>query len=380
MERKRIKIVASVLVLAGLVTFSVMSYAGNLEPSSPPGPTMKTLDEVEPRVPIHASDLPLTITEPNSYYLVEDIQFADTSNHAITIECDDVTIDLMGYTLKGPDSGVRSGIYMNGCSNVEIRNGTVRDFYYGIHEDSDTGTQHRIINIRAISNLLFGILLSSHGNLVKDCTATENVASGIQAGHASTVTGNTAYDNGGDGIHAHPGSTICYNTARKNNATGIYTTTGSTIIGNTARENNGDGIKTFYGSTITANTACNNSGNGIYAAEGCTVTANTAHDNTGDGIQVHSRCRVTNNTCDHNGDGGDAAGIHLIDVGCCNYIEKNSLTYNDRGIDVDSTANYIVRNCAMGNVGGNYAIVGGNKVGSISSDPTTAGPWDNFSL
>ncbi|MHC4666289.1 MAG: hypothetical protein ACYS9T_10095 [Planctomycetota bacterium] len=68
-KQKERKAVLSILALAGLVAFSVMGYAGSLEPPAAPGPTMKTLDEVEPRIPIHASDLPLTITEPSSYYL-----------------------------------------------------------------------------------------------------------------------------------------------------------------------------------------------------------------------------------------------------------------------------------------------------------------------
>ena len=65
-KRKSAQVVVSLLALAGLLLFSTFAIAGSLEPSGPPGPTMKTLNEVEPRVPIHASDLPLTITEPNS--------------------------------------------------------------------------------------------------------------------------------------------------------------------------------------------------------------------------------------------------------------------------------------------------------------------------
>jgi hypothetical protein len=167
--------------LAGLLALSVVTHAGSLQPSAPPGPTMKTLDEVEPRVPIRASDLPLTITEPNSYYLVEDVDFVSTAT-AITIECNDVTIDLMGYTLKGPDSGTGSGIYMDGHSNVEIRNGTVRDFYRGIYEQgsaASSGEQHRVINVRVMSNEYGGMLLMGYGHLVKDCTAQENGYYGI---------------------------------------------------------------------------------------------------------------------------------------------------------------------------------------------------------
>ena len=37
---------------------------------------MKTLTEVEPRIPIRASDLPLVIMSSGSYYLAEDISTA----------------------------------------------------------------------------------------------------------------------------------------------------------------------------------------------------------------------------------------------------------------------------------------------------------------
>ena len=71
--------------------------AGPLEPPGPPGdPTMIPLDEVDPRIPIYAEMLPLTISESGSYYLAEDIS---TTGGGIIVQANDVTIDLMGFIL-----------------------------------------------------------------------------------------------------------------------------------------------------------------------------------------------------------------------------------------------------------------------------------------
>ncbi len=193
MKKVKPKIVVTLIVLAAFSFVSPTVYAGDLEPPAPPtSGTMKTLDEVEPRIPISHADIPKTINTRGSYYLTEDINAATT---AITVAADDVTIDLSGFTIAGPDSGSYSGIYINGRSNVEIRNGTVRDFYYGIIEVNSSGQDHRIIDIRAVSNSRHGINLSGSSHLIKDCTASENGesatidVSGIYAWSGSAVIG-----------------------------------------------------------------------------------------------------------------------------------------------------------------------------------------------
>src|SRR5690606_8297132 len=88
-----------------ILCLGCIATAGSLNP--PPGapaPTMKTLSEVEPRTPIHAASLPLTITSPGSYYLAENIRVTaedDVTTAAIIIESGNVTIDLNGFTLAG---------------------------------------------------------------------------------------------------------------------------------------------------------------------------------------------------------------------------------------------------------------------------------------
>jgi hypothetical protein len=268
-------------------------------------------------MPITQANIPLIISTPGSYYLTEDVTASGT---AITVDVNDVTIDLAGFALVGPGSGTNYGIYMSGRSNVEIRNGTVRDFYYGIREDSSTilSQGHRIIDVRAVSNLVGGICLYGSGHLIKGCTAIKNGGSagsnnayGIFAYHGCTITGNTASRNGNEadsyayGISAGEGSTVTgntssyngYNCATGSKVYGIWANSGSTVTGNTASKNGiyaSDvyGIWAGSGSTVTGNTS-NRNGNtadgsvyGIYLGIRCLVDQNTAYGNVGTNMDM----------------------------------------------------------------------------------------------
>lgn len=246
--------------VCALIILSQVSMAGNLEPNAPPGSTMKPLDQVEPRIPI--TSVPYTISQSGSYYLTKNLTAAGT---AITVNADDVTIDLCGFSLTGNNTG--SGIYMTDRINVEIRNGTIRNFSYGINDDyilmvsNGTSTNHRVIGVRAMSNVNFGIKLYGPNNEVRDCSASNNGTSaavgssvfGISVANNSTVTGNTVNGNGGSaqinayvsGITAGTGCTITGNTVSNNgymaaeNTTiyGIAASSGSKITGNTVSSN-----------------------------------------------------------------------------------------------------------------------------------------------
>ena len=341
------KFVCLIIVLCFFV--SINAVAGNLEPSGPPtSGTMKPLNEVEPRTPISQSDIPKTIDTSGSYYLTEDVTAAGT---AITINVDDVTIDLAGFSLIGPSSGTTNyGVYLSGRKNVEIRNGTIRNFYYGINEEF-SGQSHRVIDVRAISNRRDGIYLNGNGHLVKNCMAYDNGAShpatssvyGIRVGNGSIVADSTANYNGNStgssayGIHTGNGCTVTGNTAILNgnsaggSAAGIYTGIGCTVTGNTASTNGHWTNGTTYG---------------IRSSSGCTVTNNSAYDNGSWGVNVRaiyadSGSAVIGNTAYNNGNSATGSVYGF-------YIQSNSFVDRNVSLSNDGNNMYTAPSCTIG--------------------------------
>jgi hypothetical protein len=125
--------------------------------------------------------VPYIIEQPGFYFLTGNLTYSGTGN-AITVNTDNVTLDLMGFKLTGPGyyAGANfHGIYISGHTNVEVRNGSLWGFAYAVHEDSANGKQHRIINIRVAKggsplDNLNGIILSGQNHLIKDCSSMNN--------------------------------------------------------------------------------------------------------------------------------------------------------------------------------------------------------------
>ena len=115
--------------------------------------------------------------------------------------------------------------------------------------------------------------------------------------------------------------------------------------------------------TSTNATPTSATGMGISAGSSSTVEHNTVQGCKGDGIRVVGSCLVVDNTCDRNGDTtGDGAGIHATSTE--NRIEGNSVTGNDRGIDVAGSGNLIIKNTAATNTTA-YQIAVNNRFGPI---------------
>jgi len=303
MKTKMAKGVVSVLALTVLQVFSLSSQAE------------------EPRTAI--SSVPYTISSSGSYYLTKDLQTTSGSQNAIVVDANNVTIDLMGFSLIGRGSGDGCGIFMNERDNVEIRNGTVRNFGDdGIREAKNPteespsfGYAHRVISIRALFNKGDGIELCGMGHLVRDCSAMANGVDGIDVGALSTVTGNITSLNAAHGIVLNAGCAASNNTSVANQFNGIWTWNGCSVMSNTLYLN----------------------GCGIYVSEkGSYVKLNTLRSNVFYNIYVNG----TNNA-----------------------IEENLVTNSEYGIYFNVSGNFYANNRASGNTT-NYGGPGKPSSGS----------------
>lgn len=204
-------------VALSLLFVSNSAFAqGSLPPPGAPAPTMKSLDQIEPRTPI--SSLPFSISNPGSYYVVTNLN-AVASQNGISISSDDVTIDLNGFALRGV-GGVGDGIIVTGGShrNVVIRNGSVigwvrdgvsAEFAFSsqfehlqLSGNGNAGLftgRHCVVKDCKVIGNTYGMSVNA-GSVVSDCTASTNTQGILPANGPCVFQRCTANGNLGDGL------------------------------------------------------------------------------------------------------------------------------------------------------------------------------------
>jgi parallel beta-helix repeat protein len=385
-------LVALVLLFALNTTRSTAFAQGSLTPPSAPGPTMKSLAQIEPRTPI--SSLPYTITIPGSYYVTTNLTVA-FSSAGITISTNDVTVDLNGFTLFG---GVSSG---NGIAagvgyDIVIRNGTLRNwsydglnaygtsnnrferlqFYGNANIGLQAGVGSVVTDCEATSNTVAGFQLSFPGGEISHCVAVKN-GIGIQTLNGCVVADCTASGNSDDGINVGLGSVV-RSCASYQNFNGITTGNYCTIKDCTASGNTSDGI--FFGNNCNI-IGCNSSGNTYYGfgykGNNCTIIGCNANDNYITGIYVGDNCTVKDCSASDNNSFPDyltfgiIVGNNCTIIGCT--VSDNSGLAPSGGINVSN--NCYIKDCnATGNEwdgiyvsGNNCQLVGNTFSGNIAT-------------
>jgi parallel beta-helix repeat protein len=393
-------ILAGTMALLLAASWSGIAFGGPLDPPGAPAPSMKTLQEVEPRTPI--SSIPLTITTPGSYYLTGNL--ATTGTLGIRIAADDVTLDLSGFTLSTTSTALvlaNGAISSSGQSRLAIRNGRITGFALGINLSSG-GHDVVIDQIQAegpsipggastgmfvapteslISNCVvrgYPVGITTAGNAqITGCTATNNATWGFLLGSSNIIRDCVSSANG-NGISIVDSSTVDNCVVTGNTGVGITAGLTSHMSGNTVSGNTGVGITAGAGAQISGNTVSSNTGIGIQVASGSTVENCSVVSNGNNGIVATGRVLVTNNHVQNNAQ----AGIVFFGAG---KIEGNEVSDNLAGgiaAGFGSHGSIVVKNTASGN-GATYGNFQFNDLFSSVSygplDPGAAdGAWANI--
>lgn len=407
MPRRNALAVTCALSTLALPTLALvgLALAGPIDP--PAGPvagTYKTLDQIEPRIPINAATTPGTatavhrITQPGSYYLEGDIA-VPSARAGIRIETAGVTIDMRGHAimgLAGSANGIDCSMAPNG--DIAISNGA----------------------IRAVQGIGISAQNTSATITLSDLAIIGVGDSGVDTNGAGIIATRVAIDGAGDagfnlsgtplvllrdclavrcnGTGFELGTATLENCAASQNRTGIALR-GGVARGCTASGNTDDGFFVSRAAGVDCS-ATTNGARGFQVSEarltGCTATFNQSHGfelsdnatiesskairNTGSGIRVTGdACRVVGNHSSLHTMGASAGGVGIRVEGQGCHVQGNTANGNVVGIQATNSDNAIFSNAAADNSVAPFAFVSGNQTGPIGSPATATSPYANIS-
>ena len=373
-------------VTAFCASLSTCLAQGTLTPPGPPGPTMVTLSQLEPRTPI--STAPFTIYSAGSYYLTGNL-YVSASTNAITVNVGQVTIDLNGFGIFGQTGGGCAIAVSNNIQNLIVRNGTI-DFW-GTAVQATSASSSTLEKLQCFQMLENGLviggnsivrdctvlnpaeggggdgILTGDGTLVAGCTVLDNFNHfdyGIQVGRACTIDSSIITSNS-VGVITGDGTTVKACNIMGNLGNGLETGSGCTISDCTAWQNgsNGPGIPAILtgpGSTITKCTVGENSV-GISARLGSTIKECTVISNATYGVETGVGCTISDCTANYNTN-GIAANSECTIIGCtasANYIDGIQATYSCliKGNTCSSNSRYVTTGGA-----GIHVLFSGNRI------------------
>lgn len=313
----------------------------------------------EGRIPIYQQT---TITQPGYYMLTRDV--TASTGHAITVQANNVILDLNGRTIQATGPGGNYAVYiLDGYTNTTIKNGRVVAVGSVIYSDPAT----------PITALVDGVQVESAGNNaivfrnttqvdVRNCIVTATGGTAILVMNLSGATtlarivNNkvTSSGSGGAGIQVENpfGGEIRSNVIRINGTSGngitlsngSSTTLGAVVIegndiaGGTAGVQLAAGVS---GNLVRSNVMRGGTTNGILDAAGSDdnlILQNQISKYGSHGIWVQgSRSLIEGNVSNSNGTSGVVYGI-FFSTGSSN-VYKNNVTRGNFTGGIGGTAN-----------------------------------------
>jgi len=230
------------------------AIAGNVTPGDTPG-------------------FPVSINSPGIYKLASNLIVPNSSTTAIQINVDNVTIDLNGFAILGPNVCATDGFTVALPCTLPSSGPFV-----GMGIDGGTGTPAAIRNTRVLNGTIEG--MGGIGIFL-------NVNSRIEKMNVSS--------NGSYGVYTL-GGVILDTLVRANGNIGIVTT-GAVITGSRTIFNRGYGIQTGNASLLNGNIIQTNLSYGLVLTGTTRYTDNVIGDNNAGGPQISGGTQAGVNTC-----------------------------------------------------------------------------------
>jgi parallel beta-helix repeat protein len=234
------------------------------------------------RIPLY--ELPVTLTEPGSYYLTRDLTHSG-SGESILIQTSNVTIDFNGHTLTKENAGNYTISSDGEYTNITIRNGTLVGGNIGIRLRNTVGDDFAVrIEDMIIEDILNeGIYVQGHSLVGSSQVFIER---------------NLIHDTGNDGLSlrfmwgGRVADNVIQGAGDSSGDHGIYmhSCRGVTVTRNTVSHSGADAIRVWYSWYITVDwnhmTYNNDWGLNLYQGDQIVFSNNRAYGNGAGGFTI----------------------------------------------------------------------------------------------
>jgi parallel beta-helix repeat protein len=330
-----------------LTLTSTLYPQGSLTPPGAPAPTMKTLQQVEPRIDISTVPGHPTIPEriheitvEGSYYLTEDL-VTNSDVIVINVAVSNVTIDLNGFTIRQTGAQKATAIRLNPyVDQVVIKNGIINGFSNGILADF-TNENCRVEDMH-ITNVSWGCSVGPR-SIVSNCqlSGSGTTNRGISVNEASIVKNCTVVGFQNYGVYSTSGCTITNVTVRGCGG-GIYTGQGTLVSGCSIYQTSNAALYGIYGtawSTIRDCRLLSCAYKGIYVSSDSLIDGCIVYNSTDTGISTGVNSQVLNSTVSNAG--GNLGGIYARD----NSIIENCIAKNCSTTGIRAQIGSTIKDC-----------------------------------